>query len=313
MDNFLLALNAVIPFILYMSFGFLMRVFKVTTREFLQKMNALIFKCFFPFIMFTNFYNMDVSEGFDLKVILLVIAVFTTVVILSFLIVPRLEKKNERRGVIIQALFRSNSILFAMPLAASVAGTAGSTLAAVLVACMVPFYNIIAVVTLEYFRGSKKVDLLNLLKKVITNPLIIGALVGTVFLFFDIKLPDCVASPVKAISDMTTPISLFILGGTLQFKSFRNDIKPLAAVSILRLLVIPAIVIGFTMLLGFNGTERFVAFVIFATPVAVSSFSMAANMGGDPDLAGEFVATTTVLSLFTIFFWIVLLKALMLI
>ncbi len=49
-------------------------------------------------------------------------------------------------------------------------------------------------------------------------------------------------------------------------------------------------------------------YVVFATPVAAASYPMAQSMGGDADLAGEYVVISTLLSIFTIFGWILLLK-----
>ena len=45
----------------------------------------------------------------------------------------------------------------------------------------------------------------------------------------------------------------------------------------------------------------FLLLMIFATPVAVSSYPMAVNMNGDGPLAGQMVFVSTIASLFTIF------------
>ena len=61
-------------------------------------------------------------------------------------------------------------------------------------------------------------------------------------------------------------------------------------------------------LVGISGAELFVVFCMFATPVAAASYPMAQSMGGDADLAGEYVLVSTLLSIVTIFFWILILK-----
>ena len=45
-----------------------------------------------------------------------------------------------------------------------------------------------------------------------------------------------------------------------------------------------------------------------ACPTAVASYTMAKEMKADGDLAGEIVATTSILSIFTIFCWVLILK-----
>ena len=57
---------------------------------------------------------------------------------------------------------------------------------------------------------------------------------------------------------------------------------------------------------GLDPVNRFVILVMFAAPVATSSYTMAQMMGGDGPLAGELVVMTTVFSLFTLFLWVFL-------
>ena len=101
-------------------------------------------------------------------------------------VVPRLVKENERRGVIIQAIYRSNFVLFGIPLATSVFGEEGTLLATMMVAIVIPVYNVTAVVILELFRGGK-VPVSVLIKNILKNPMIRGALMGFIFHMLGIK------------------------------------------------------------------------------------------------------------------------------
>ena len=78
----------------------------------------------------------------------------------------------------------------------------------------------------------------------------------------------------------------------------------------LRLLVYPGIALPLAALFGLRGPEFAVLISMFATPAAVSSFSMAVQMGGNPELAAGAVTLTTLLSAGTMFFWIFLFKSL---
>ena len=308
MENLQIAANAVIPFIIYIAFGYAVRGFKIVTEDFLRKLNQIVFKCFFPILMFNNFSQMDLGKTLSGRFLISFLGAFAVVFILACLLVPVFVKENPRRGVIIQALFRSNAILFALPLAESVSGTEGYMLASLCVSFTVPIYNVLAVVVLEYYSG-KKPSPLQLLKKVLTNPLILGAIAGALFLLLPFDLPVFLAKPVKAFTDLTTPLSLFILGGTLHFSAFGKNMQAILVTMGLKLVLIPLALVLVSVPLGFSGIERFVALIFFATPVAVSSYTMAANMGGDDELAGHFVAVSTALSLFTLFGWIYVLKS----
>ncbi len=308
LDSFMLALDSVVPFLIYMAFGYAVVRASVITESGLHKTNTIVFRCFFPILMFKNFYTMDLSKSFDIKAIFFTVASSFILIFIYIAIVRKATSVNARRSVIIQALFRSNTVLFSLPLALSVCGESGSNLASVLVAIMVPINNIAAVSILEYYSG-KKLRPLELLKDLITNPLILGAVLGSIALVFKINFPACVYKPIEAFSNLTTPISLFILGGTLHFSSVFKEIKTISIVMLFKLILVPAIIVLITYLIGFSGEQIFVILTIFATPVAVASYTMACNMGGDGNLAGELVASSTILSIFTIFLWIVALRS----
>ena len=308
MSSFFIAINAVTPFLIYISFGYLIRSMHIVDEEFMKKLNNMTFKAFFPITMFYNLYNREPDIKLDPTLILIGVSSLLILIFVLFVTVPRLIKGNPQRGVIIQAIYRSNFILFAIPLTESIFGNRGTVIASMMVAIIVPIYNLAAIVVLEYFRGGN-ISIFALLKKILTNPLIIGAIVGFIFVLLDIKLPACIEKPVAQFSALTTPLALFVLGGTLRFSSIKKNMRYLVPSLIMKLIVIPAIIMWITVILKLDALSRFVLFTMFATPVAASSYPMAASMGGDGDLAGEMVVLSTVLSVFTIFIWVFFLKS----
>ncbi|MDO5391913.1 MAG: AEC family transporter [Eubacteriales bacterium] len=307
MENFWVAVNAVVPFCIYIAFGLFTRSIGLVAEDFTKQLNQMVFRAFFPIMMFYNLYSMDLSQKFDGKLVLTGIGSLFVLIALLCLIVPLIVKENSRCGVMIQAIYRSNFVLFAIPLTESVFGSEGVALASMMVAIVVPIYNVVAVIVLEYFRGGvPKIG--QLAKNVLSNPMIMGAIVGLVFFGLHMHLPACVEKPVKAFSDLSTPLALFVLGSTLHFSSIRKNLKYLVSALGLKLVIIPSIIMVLAVKLQFRPVECFVLFAMFATPVAAASYPMAQNMGGDGELAGELVVTSTVVSVFTIFLWIYFLK-----
>lgn len=128
----------------------------------------------------------------------------------------------------------------------------------------------------------------------------------------NIHLPASVEKVISAFSGMTSPLALFVLGATLHFPAIRKNWKCISSVLCIKMLLLPALMLGLGLLLQLKGMELFLLIMVYATPVATSSYPMAQNMGGDGELAGQLVMLSTVFSLFTLFFWIYLMKALML-
>ena len=307
MENLVVATNAVIPFMVYILLGAVSKKLSLVKEDFLKELNGVVFKVFFPFIMFNNLYDVDFGKLKGAGYVGFAVAATLILILISFALVPFFEKDNRRKGVITQAIFRSNSVLYAIPLAQSVFGAEGATMASIVVAFVVPIYNIASVAILEYYRGGK-VAFGKLFINILKNPLIIGAIAGVLFNLLPVTMPQCLVLPIGELNSMATPLSLFVLGGSLHISDMRKNAAPIAAGTILKLELVPALLCFIMAKMGLRGSEFFVVFCMFATPVAAASYPMAQSMDADADLAGEYVVITTVLSIVTIFFWILILK-----
>ena len=62
MESFLVAVNAVVPFLCYITFGYVMKIKGVVKEDFLQQLNKMVFKVFYPFMTFYNIYKADASS-----------------------------------------------------------------------------------------------------------------------------------------------------------------------------------------------------------------------------------------------------------
>ncbi|MBQ9155778.1 MAG: AEC family transporter [Eubacterium sp.] len=309
MEIISIALNAVVPFLVFLTIGYFGRKIGAVEEEFLRKLNRTNFRFFFPFVMFNNLYGIEWSTLSSGGYVLFAVAATLILLLISWLLVPIFVKQNARRSVVIQAIYRSNAILFALPVAGSVCGDAGIQKASLLTAFVVPLYNISAVILLEYYRG-KKVSPVGILKDVLKNPIIKGAIAGIIFSLLPFELPSCLRSPIAQLAGMATPLALFVLGGTLKFSHARSNIFCLSLVSTIKLVLVPGLMLVIMTLAGFNSVELFSIFCLFATPVATASYPMAQSMGADADLAGEFVVLTTTMSICTLFLWVLVVKSL---
>ena len=307
--NFIVALSAVIPMFCLMSIGAFVKYQKLLSDEELNHMNRMVFRVFFCCMMFHSIYTTDLSTTFRPKLMLFGACGVLAVVFLLFLIIPRIEPDNKRRGVMIQAIFRSNFVLMGIPIVANIFGDANIAVATMMIAVIIPIYNILAVFVLETFRGGK-FAILPILKGIFKNPMILGAIAGATCLILGIHIPSPVLKPIGQISAATTPVALIILGASFKFGSTHEHRPQLLGCIFGRLILVPSIMLTTAILLGFRGIDFVTLIAIFGTPCAVVSFAMAQQMNGDADLAGNCVVFTSALSCFTIFFWILLFKTL---
>lgn len=303
-ESFMVAFNAVAPFLILLGIGFAAVRLKLTDRDFMTRLNTLNYKLFFPFLMFNNVYSAKPENMPSVKLMVTGVLSVSLLVILLVITVPRIVKENPRRGVIIQAIFRSNFIIYGIPLTTYVFGAERSSICGMMILIMVSLFNIAAVIVLEMFREGGKVSVKKLLIGILRNPILQGCLVGLVFYLFQIKLPAFLATPVSSLAGLATNLALVILGASLKFEELKKNSRTISMVLLIRLILLPVVMVAFAFFIGLRGVELFLILMIFGTPVATSSYPMAQNMGGDGQLAGQLVFVSTVASLATIFIFI---------
>lgn len=312
MENFRISLDAIIPFLLYLAFGYLSRRAGVFDEEFANRLNRVVFRLFFPFLTFYNIYSANMSAVPSVTLLAAVIIGILGLILLLCWLVPRFVPDRPRAGVMVQGIYRSNVLLYGLPLTINLFGQESAPMAAMIVTICITIYNISAVLVLEWFGGESRSDPKQLALACCKNPLLQGAALGLLFFALGIHIPAPVEKFVSAFSNMTTPLALFILGATLHFPAIRKNAKYIISVLGIKMLLLPAIVLPLGIALGLSGLELFLLVMVFATPIATASYPMAQNMGCDGELAGQLVMLSTVVSLFTLFFWIYLMKSLML-
>ena len=306
-SNFIVAISAVVPMFCLMAVGAFVKFSKLLTDEELKHINRMVFRVFFFFMLFHSIYTTDLAATFRPKLMLFGAGAVIVLFIFLMLFIPKIEKDNRRRGVMVQAIFRSNFVIMGVPIVANIFGDENIAVTTMMIAVIIPMYNILAVFALETFRGGK-IQLLPVLSGIIKNPMILGAVSGALLLNLGVQIPAPILKPIGQISAATTPVALIILGASFKLGSVQAHLSQLIKCVIGRLILVPAVVLSVAILFGFRGIDFVTLIAIFGTPCAIVSFAMAQQMNGDADLAGNCVVFTSALSCFTIFCWILFFK-----
>lgn len=307
MENLYISASVVVPMLLMMLVGYASRACAIVNEDTLRKINRFIFRIFLPFLVFRNVYTSDIHSAFSLKLLIFAVILILVMYALIFFVIHNIEHDNPKRGSLIQAVFRSNFIIFGIPVIETLYGQESTGVAAVLCAVVIPLYNILAVVTFEIFRGGKP-NFKKIILGILTNPLIIASVLGAVLLLTGFKMPKLIDEAISGIGKIATPLAFVILGGLFNFDSIRGGVKQICIGLAGRLIIFPIIGLTSAVLLGFRGPELAVVMVLCGAPPAVSSFTMAQQMDGDGELAGSLVILGSILSIFTIFFITFILK-----
>lgn len=305
----MISANAVLPMCLIMALGYGTRRLGWIRREEISTINKIAFRIFLPCLLYYNVYCSDLSGSFDPLLMAYAVGGVLLTFGLSLGYTLLTEKLPERRGVMIQGMFRSNYVIMGIPVATALLGSNQLGTVSILIAVVVPLFNMLSVVVLEVFRGQKPKPL-HILGQIAKNPLVIGSVLGILTLAAGIRLPHILEQTIQNISAIASPLQLFLLGAFFQFSGLKTYRRELVTVSAAKLIVAPGLFLGLGALLGFRGVAFVSLIGVFASPTAVNSFTMAQQMGGDAELAGDIVVTTSAVSILTMFLWIFLFKSL---
>jgi predicted permease len=308
-DNLQVSFRVVAPLFLLMLTGYVLRRAKWLDEPTVQKMNKTSFRIFLPLMLFTNIINSSLETDFDIKIVLLAAGMSLFSSSYTALIAYIAEKDRPRRAALAQGMFRNNYILFGIPIMTSVFGEGAVGNITMLIACIIPINNILAVIEIQAFCGKSK-GFGSIVKGVVTNPFVLAAASGFLVLMVDIKLPYVIDKAVSSLASIGNPLSLVLLGACLDFSQFKELRKDVVIAVAVKLMLVPLVAVCFFAAIGIRDEKLLALFIASATPAAASSHIMAGEMGADSNLAGHIVVFGTAFSVVTLFFWIFILKVL---
>ncbi len=330
MDAFIFAINAILPILLLFLFGYGLKYFKIFDRSFFIQLNKYVFRIGLPALLFYKIYTIEDLGQIKWELIAFAIIAILVMFTLGLISVLLFVKDDHKKGVILQAVFRSNFALIGLPLADALGGPETGQYIALLFAFAIPLTNILGVVSLTMFQKDElgRINVGFMFKNIVTNPLIIAVVMGIISLSIRGFMPvidgeivfsiqrdlPIIFKPLNWIANTATPMALIALGGQFEMNVVKSLAKDIIHGTIWRIILVPSIVLTTAYFLRniFPALhDAFPALIaLFSAPVAVSSVIMAHEMKGDDQLAGQLVVWTSIGSVFTVFIIVVVFRSL---
>lgn len=309
MENLIFSLNATVPVFAMIILGMLFKKIGIIDDVFASRMNKFVFLIPLPVLLFKDLATLDFNTIWDTKFVLfcffITILCILIVTLLSFLL-----KNKQNQGEFIQASYRSSAALLGIALIQNVYGKA--TMVPLMIIGSVPLYNIMAVVVLSFFsperKGLSKEVWLKTIKGILTNPILIGIVVGILWSLLHLPMPTMLDKTVTSIGNVATPLGLMAMGATFNYKEALGDLKPALCASFIKLFGFCAMFLPLAIYLGFQGEQLIAILVMLGSATTVSCFVMAKNMGHTGILTSTVVMLTTIFSGFSITMWLYILK-----
>jgi hypothetical protein len=312
-DSFVFALNATMPVFLMILLGYFLRRIHLLNEAFCSVADKYVFKVALPMLLFLDIAESDLRQDFNLTFVLFCM-IGTTVMFLGVWALTRIFLKDKSLvGAFSQAAVRGSAAILGIAFVENIYGNAGMT--PLMIVAAVPLFNIFSVIILSFSAEQEAGGsaIRTACRNVITNPIIIGIVLGLPFALLQITIPAVPHKVLSSIGGTATPIALLSIGATFEGRKALKKLKPTAVASAIKLMILPALYLPVAVALGLRGSELIAVLIMVGSPTTVSCYIMAKNMRNDGQLTASIVVATTLLSSVTLTFWIFLLRVLSLI
>ncbi len=295
---FLQTLNITAPVFAMLFLGVVLKRLALINDSFIHTASALVFNVSMPALLFLGIIHADLHSAWQPRLL----GYFTVATLVCFAGAwgwALWRCPREDRGIYTQGAFRGNNAIIGLALAAMLYGSYGISLGAILAGLVILLYNTLSTVVLAVYSPNIKSDPWSICKSVVKNPLIIAVLTAIPFAVFQIGLPGWLQTSGKYLAQLTLPLALICIGGTLSLASLRTSGRLALSASLLKMITLPLLATLGAWLFGFRGPELGILFLYFASPTAAASFVMARAANGNHDLAAAIIVMTTLMAAIT--------------
>lgn len=265
---------------------------------FINTASALVFRGTLPTLLFLGIVQADLRTALQPALLLY----FVLATLGCFLLAwgwAILRCPEADRGIYTQGAFRGNNGIIGLALATSMYGDYGLSVGAVLGGVVILSYNSLSAIVLAIYSPQAKTDVWSLTKNILSNPLIIGVLAAIPFAAWQIPLPAWLLTSGEYFAQMSLPLALICIGGTLTLESLRESSGMAISSSLMKVLWLPLLATLGAWLWGFRDADLAILFLYFASPTAAASFVMAKAVGGNHQLAAAIIVLTTLAAVVT--------------
>ena len=298
----LTTLNAITPIFLIIATGYLLFRTRVVDEAVWSAIEHICFYLLLPFLIIrtlsrANLGNVPIID-FVTVLVVAILGMSAVLILTHALVWKRFPQSGPSFSSIFQGATRFHGFV-AIAVIGPLYGDDGVALGALALAIMVPLLNVISVIVLSIYGHSEtRPEVAAVIRKILTNPLIIACAVG--LLLNRIDVPDILFQAIDIIGAGGLGLALLAVGAGMKLGHAAQH-KLLLAIGVLtRLIGMPIMVIIMSWLVGLDGLARSVAIIAGAVPTAASAYVMARKMGGNAELMSSIVTFQVLVAFFTL-------------
>lgn len=304
-------LEVVLPVFLVIGFGYVTVWRGLFSQAGIDGLMKFTQSFAFPCLLFRAIAYLDLGEGFDPALLFSfytgAVAGFVVGLFGARLLFGRPWEDCIAIGFI--GLF-SNSLMLGLPITERAYGPDGLASNYAIIALHAPFCYAVGITVMEIVRGRGAAGaavLGRVLRSMFRNALVIGILLGVVVNLSGLPVPGVLDEAVALVARSALPAALFGLGGMLVQYRPEGDLRIIAFISAVSLVMHPAIVWVLGDLTNLTQAQFRSAVVTAAMAPGVNAYIFASLYGVAKRVAASSVLIATAASVLTAWFWLAVL------
>jgi len=310
MNVFLDTLLIVLPVFFVIALGFLLQFTTLLDKEFLQKINKLVYFVALPALLFHKISAADFAATFNPSLLLGLTASTLILFGCTYLYAGIRNYSPQMRGAFCHGSFRGNVAYVGLAISFNAYGEEGLAISGVLIGFIIPLINFLSVLAMLLPRqnSNHRIGASFWAYQFFFNPLILASFIGISWSYLGIQTPQVLDRSLDILAGMSLPLALIAIGASFSMRNLRGDFATALLVSGVKLVAAPGLAALVLIFFGVQGVELASGVILAAAPTATAAYIMAQQLDSDVELTGTIIMVTTLVSIVTYTLIIYLLK-----
>ena len=299
--NIMAVIETIAPIFLIIVFGYVIRKKGFLSERFISDANRFVFLFPLPVMIFSGIVKSNASDV-SLSRLLAVIVPTLAMAGFAFLLGSALKLKKGKLGSFVQTTFHGNVSYIGLAVLFYMLGEIGLKKGSILIGLLILVNNALAIGTLSWASGQHR-NVSRALISIVKNPVIVATYLGTAFLFLGIKLPPVILRSMGILANLALPMALIVIGASMTVGTVKYSFKLSSVITVSKLFLLPGLSVLFCRLFAIPYQDGLPGIILLATPTATTSYILARELDGDPDLASGAITLSTLVSPLAYVLW----------
>lgn len=293
--------ESILPVFLLVVLGALLKRWRLIDRDMWTGLEQLGFFVLFPSLLFTTLAKAEFAGMAAGDVALGSIGSLSLIALLLGLCWPLFRAAGISPPTytsVFQTSTRWNAFI-ALAIAEKLYGAQSLALVALVATLIIIPINLYNIGVLVLFGGGTR-SLGTFARKILTNPMIIGSVLGVAVNLLGIRIYAPLMQTAELVADTSLSLGLIMVGAGLKLTDALRP-RPLVFLPVaLKLLFMPLVMTGAAYALGMRGEQLLTIAMGASVPTAMNGYVLAKQMGGDAPFYAAVATLQTIASFFTI-------------